>query len=195
MDILRQGGVIAFPTDTVYGVGADAFQPEAVELLYVAKGRPPEKAIPLLLASADDLFLIASKVSEAARWLAARFWPGGLTLVVPRHPRVPEVVSPGPTVAVRVPDHRCPLALIATLGAPLAATSANLSGQPSSTTAEQVLAQLGGRIALILDGGPCPGGVPSTVIDVTVDPPVILRHGAISAEIILDALRNLRREE
>ncbi|MCR4405446.1 MAG: L-threonylcarbamoyladenylate synthase [Anaerolineae bacterium] len=192
LDILRQGGVIAFPTDTVYGVGAHAFQPEAVESLYVVKGRPAEKAIPLLIASADDLFLVAAEVPEAVYRLAARFWPGGLTLVVPRHPCVPEAVSPGPTVAVRVPDHRCPLALIAALGAPLAATSANLSGQPSPATAEQVLVQLGDRIALILDGGPCPGGVPSTVVDVTVDPPVILRHGAISAEVILDALRNLR---
>lgn len=195
LEILRQGGMIAFPTDTVYGVGAHAFQPEAVEQLYTVKGRSAEKAIPLLMASAGDLPLVAAEVPEAARRLAARFWPGGLTLVVPRHPRVPDAVSPGPTVAVRVPDHRCPLALIAALGVPLAATSANLSGQPSPTTAEQVLAQLGGRIALILDGGSCPGGVPSTVVDVTVDPPVILRHGAISADVILEALRNLRQEE
>ncbi len=194
LEILRQGGVIAFPTDTVYGVGAHAFRPEAVERLYVAKGRPTEKAIPLLIASADDLPLVATEVSEVARWLAARFWPGGLTLVVSRHPCVPDAVSPGPTVAVRAPDHHCPLALIAALGAPLAATSANLSGQPSPLTADHVLAQLGGRVALILDGGPCPGGVPSTVIDVTVDPPVVLRHGALSAETIHAALQDLREE-
>lgn len=192
LDVLRHGGVIAFPTDTVYGVGAHAFQPEAVRRLYVAKNRPAEKAIPLLIASVDDLPFVAAEVSETARRLAARFWPGGLTLVVPRHPRVPDVVSSGPTVAVRVPDHPIPLALIAALGAPLAATSANLSGQPSPTTADQVVAQLRGRVVLVLDGGPCPGGVPSTVIDVTVDPPVILRHGAISAEMIHSVLQSHR---
>ena len=195
LDVLRHGGVIAFPTDTVYGVGAHAFQPEAVRRLYVAKNRPAEKAIPLLIASVDDLPFVAAEVSETARRLAARFWPGGLTLVVPRHPRVLTAVSPGPTVAVRMPAHPFVLDLIAALGAPLAATSANISGQPSPTTAAEVVAQLGGRIPLILDGGPCPGGIPSTVVDVTVDPPVVLRHGAISADIILDALRDLKRGE
>jgi tRNA threonylcarbamoyl adenosine modification protein (Sua5/YciO/YrdC/YwlC family)/ribose 5-phosphate isomerase B len=191
LEVLRRGGVVAFPTDTVYGVGAHAFQPEAVQQLYVAKNRPIEKAIPLLIASVDDLSLVAAGVSETARRLAARFWPGGLTLVVSRHPRVPDAVSSDPTVAVRMPDHSVPLALIASLGAPLAATSANLSGQPSPTTADQVADQLRGCVALILDGGPCPGGVSSTVVDVTVDPPVVLRHGAVSAETIQAALQNL----
>ena len=192
LDVLRHGGVIAFPTDTVYGVGAHAFQPEAVRQLYVAKNRPAEKAIPLLIASAADLSLVAAEVPKIAWRLADRFWPGGLTLVVPRHPRVPDAVSSGPTVAVRVPDHSFPLALIAALDAPLAATSANLSGQPSPTTTDQVIAQLRGRVALILDGGPCPGGVPSTVVDVTVDPPVILRHGAISEETIRPTFQSLQ---
>jgi L-threonylcarbamoyladenylate synthase len=192
LEVLCHGGVVAFPTDTVYGVGAHAFRPEAVRQLYVAKNRPAEKAIPLLIASADDLLLVAAEVSEIARRLAVHFWPGGLTLVVPRHPRVPGAVSSGPTVAVRVPDHPVPLALIAALGAPLAATSANLSGQPSPITAGQVDSQLRGRIALVLDGGPCPGGVPSTVVDVTVDPPVILRHEAISTETIRSVLQGLR---
>ncbi len=195
LEVLRSDEVVAFPTDTVYGVGAYAFHSEAVQRLYVAKGRSEEKAIPLLIAKADDLSLVASEVSDIVRWLAARFWPGGLTLVVPRHPRVLTAVSPGPTVAVRMPAHPFVLDLIAALGAPLAATSANISGQPSPTTAAEVVAQLGGRIPLILDGGPCPGGIPSTVVDVTVDPPVVLRHGAISADIILDALRELKRGE
>ncbi|MGA9350143.1 MAG: L-threonylcarbamoyladenylate synthase [Anaerolineae bacterium] len=181
--ILAGGGLVAFPTDTVYGVGAHAFQPDAVERIYAAKIRPRDKAIPILLAQPDDLVLVAEGITETAWLLAERFWPGGLTLVLPKKANVPDVVSAGgPTVAVRVPDHPVPLALIAALGAPLAATSANLSGHPSPVTAQEVQAELGGRIELILDGGQCPGGVPSTVLDVTTDPPAILRAGAIGVQ-------------
>jgi L-threonylcarbamoyladenylate synthase len=124
--------------------------------------------------------------------LADRFWPGGLTLVLPKKANVPDVVSAGgPTIAVRVPDHPAPVSLIAALGTPLAATSANLSGRPSPVTAQQVEAELGGRIELILDGGRCPGGVPSTVLDLTSHPPIILRAGAIGAEQINAALDDL----
>jgi L-threonylcarbamoyladenylate synthase len=187
--ILAEGGLVAFPTDTVYGVGAHAFQPDAVERIYVAKIRPRDKAIPILLAQADDLALVAEGITETAWLLAERFWPGGLTLVLPRKASVPDVVSAGgDTVAVRVPDHPVTLALIAALGAPLAATSANLSGHPSPVTAQQVEAELGGRIELILDGGRCPGGVPSTVLDLTTDPPTVLRAGAINVEEIEAAL-------
>ena len=188
--ILAKGGLVAFPTDTVYGVGAHAFQPDAVERIYVAKIRPRDKAIPILLAQADDLALVAEGITETAWLLAERFWPGGLTLVLPRKANVPDVVSAGgPTVAVRAPDHPVPLALIAALGAPLAATSANLSGRPSPVTAGEVEAELGGRIELILDGGRCPGGVPSTVLDLTTDPPTILRAGAIGVKEIRSAWR------
>jgi L-threonylcarbamoyladenylate synthase len=188
--ILAEGGLVAFPTDTVYGVGAHVFQPDAVERIYVAKVRPRDKAIPILLAQADDLPLVAEGITETAWLLAERFWPGGLTLVLPRKANVPDVVSAGgPTVAVRVPDHSVVLALIAALGAPLAATSANLSGRPSPVTAQEVEAELGGRIELILDGGKCPGGVPSTVLDLTADPPAILRAGAIGVEEIRSAWR------
>jgi L-threonylcarbamoyladenylate synthase len=181
--ILADGGLVAFPTDTVYGVGAHAFQPDAVERIYTVKIRPRDKAIPILLARADDLPLVAERVPEGAWLLAERFWPGGLTLVLPKKAGVPDVVSAGgPTVAVRVPDHPVSLALMAALGAPLAATSANLSGHPSPVTAVEVQAELGGRIELILDGGRCPGGVPSTVLDLTTDPPTILRAGAIAVE-------------
>jgi L-threonylcarbamoyladenylate synthase len=181
--ILAEGGLVAFPTDTVYGVGAHAFQPDAVERIYTAKIRSRDKAIPILLAQADDLVLVAEGITETAWLLAERFWPGGLTLVLPKKANVPDVVSAGgPTVAVRVPDHPVPLALIAALGAPLAATSANLSGHPSPVTAQEVQAELGGRIELILNGGRCPGGIPSTVLDVTTDPPAILRTGAISVQ-------------
>jgi len=193
--ILAEGGLVAFPTDTVYGVGAHALQPDAVERIYTAKIRPRDKAIPILLAKPDDLVLVAEGITETAWLLAERFWPGGLTLVLPRKANVPDVVSAGgPTVAVRVPDHPVPLALIAALGAPLAATSANLSGHPSPVTAQEVKAELGGRIELILDGGQCPGGIPSTVLDLSADPPTVLRAGAINVEEIKAALAEQRIE-
>ena len=186
VEVLHGGGIVAFPTDTVYGVGAHGMQPRAVAKLYLAKQRPPDKAIPLLLPDLEALPEVIAAVPEAARRLAARYWPGALTMVLRRAPDVPDVVTAGgETVAVRVPDHALTLALLRALDAPLAATSANLSGEPAPDTAEGVLAQLEGRIDLILDGGRCPGGVASTVVDLTVDPPALLREG----EIGLDALR------
>jgi L-threonylcarbamoyladenylate synthase len=183
VEVLRDGGVVAFATDTVYGVGAHAFLPEAVERLYVAKCRPRDKAIPLLLSGVDDLRQVATQVPKEGYALAERFWPGALTLVLRRTACVPPIVtSGGETVAVRVPDHPLPQRLIVALGAPLAATSANLSGRPAPATAEGVLAQLDGRIDLILDGGTCPGGVASTVLDLTTMPSEILRQGGISAD-------------
>jgi L-threonylcarbamoyladenylate synthase len=182
VQVLRDGGIVAFPTDTVYGVGAHAFCPAAVERLYVAKVRPPGKAIPLLLWSVDALPLVARSVPDLVYALAARFWPGALTLVLFRTAQVPDAVTAGgDTVAVRVPDHAVAQALLATLGAPLAATSANLSGYPPPVSAGDVLAQLEGRIDLLLDGGLCPGGVASTVLDLTCAPPRILRAGGIPA--------------
>lgn len=183
VEVLRSGGVVAFATDTVYGVGAHAFLPGAVERLYVAKRRPRDKAIPLLLSGIDDLIQVAAHIPEEGLALAERFWPGALTLVLGKTKQVPpEVTAGGATVAVRVPDHWLPQRLIDALGVPLAATSANLSGQPAPATAEGVLAQLDGRIDLVLDGGTCPEGVASTVLDLTVSPPRILRQGGISAD-------------
>ncbi|TEU14057.1 MAG: threonylcarbamoyl-AMP synthase [Anaerolineales bacterium] len=186
--ILSAGGLVAFPTDTVYGVGAHAFQPQAVEKIYAAKIRPRDKAIPLLLATPDDLSLVAESIPPVVHLLAERFWPGGLTLVLRKQAIVSAAVSPGPTVAVRVPDHPVTQALIVALGAPLAGTSANLAGNPSPVTAQEVVGELAGRIELVLDGGPCPGGIPSTVLDLTTDPPMILRPGAIAEEDIRDIL-------
>jgi L-threonylcarbamoyladenylate synthase len=184
--------LVAFPTDTVYGVGSHAFQPEAVAALYVAKQRPTNKAIPILIARVDDLACVTRLVPDVAWHLAARFWPGGLTLVLPRAQDVPSAVTAGgDSVAVRCPDHPVPLALINAVGAPLAATSANLSGQPSPTTARQVLEQLAGRVPLIIDGGECPGGIPSTVLDLSLGPPRLLRSGAISAGELCDLLPDL----
>lgn len=179
--LLRAGKVIAFPTDTVYGVGASGFDERAIEQLYRVKDRPRHKAIPYLLARASDLVLVAREIPDAAEVLARRFWPGGLTLVVPAAARVPRVlISEGETVAVRVPNHPLTRSLIDSIRAPLAATSANISGARDPSTARDVALQLSGRIALILDGGPTRGNVPSTVVDVTVTPPIVRRIGVIS---------------
>jgi L-threonylcarbamoyladenylate synthase len=187
VEILRQGGLVAFPTDTVYGLGARAFDAAAVEAIYTAKGRSSEKAIPILLGDPDDLLKVVSELAPLAQALASHFWPGPLTLVVPKHPCLPAAVSSTPTVGVRVPDHPVARALLRAAG-PLAVTSANLSGQASPTTAEAVRAQLGGRIALILDGGRTPGGVPSTVVNCLGADPVILRAGPISLHQIQEVI-------
>ena len=176
--VLNKGGLVAFPTDTVYGVGALAFDGMAVGSIYVAKDRPVEKAIPVLIGETADLAKVTLEVPGAAVRLAARFWPGPLTLVVPKHPDLPETVSTSPTVGVRVTDHNVARALLSAAG-PMAVTSANLSGQPSPSTAQEVFAQLGERIALIIDGGKTPGGVPSTVVDCSGPEPLILRAGPI----------------
>ena len=179
--LLTAGGLVVFPTDTVYGVGAHAFDRGAIERLYAAKKRPRDKAIPVLLASAADLSLVARGVPPLAHHLADTFWPGALTIVLPRHPALPAALTGGSdSVAIRVPNHPTVRALIEALAAPLAGTSANLSGQPSPITAEEAAVQLGGRVELILDGGPCAGGVPSTVLDLTCDPPCVLRAGPVT---------------
>lgn len=179
--ILRSGGLVAFPTDTVYGVGALAFDGVAVERIYVAKDRPLEKAIPVLIADLADLAKVTLDVPEAAARLAARFWPGPLTLVVRKRPDLPVTVSAMPTVGVRVPDHPVARVLLRAAG-PMAVTSANLSSQPSPSTAQEVYRQLCGRIALIIDGGETPGGIPSTVVDFTGIEPRMLREGPISKD-------------
>ncbi|MBI1802594.1 MAG: threonylcarbamoyl-AMP synthase [Chloroflexi bacterium] len=182
---LRRGGLIAFPTDTVYGIGAHALLGEAVEKIYAVKNRPNERAIPLLLASADDVPSVAREVSPAARALMARFWPGALTLVLKKQPHIPAAVSATDSVAVRVPDHALVRRLIRALGAPLAATSANRSGQPELLDAPAIAEVLGEWLDIILDGGRCGGGAPSTVVDATVEPMRVLRAGAISPDALL----------
>ena len=187
--LLRAGELAAFPTDTVYGVGALVWDAAAVHKLYLAKLRPADKAIPVLLADPADLPLVARDLPPAASRLAAAFWPGPLTLVIPKAPGIPDEVTAGnDTLAVRVPDHDLARALIRAVGAPLAATSANLSGQPSPVTAGDVETQLAGRVAIILDGGPCPGGVPSTIVDLTGPEPRLLRPGPISLDEIIALL-------
>ena len=190
LTVLREGGVVAFPTDTVYGVGADPLREKAVAALFQAKGRPAEKAIPLLLSEASQMEAVAREVPAAAEILARRFWPGPLSLVLRAREEVPPLVrAGGDTVALRMPAHPVALRLIAAFGRPLAVTSANLSGHPSPATAEEVLAQLQGRIPLLVDGGRCPGGEPSTVLDLTVDPPRVLRPGPVTWDEVQSCLR------
>ena len=179
LEILNQGGLVAFPTDTVYGVGALAFNAPAVESIYAAKDRPVEKAIPILIGGPEDLDKVTTDIPPIAAKLAARFWPGPLTLVVPKHPDLPDVVSTAPTVGVRVPDHPLARALLRAAG-PMAVTSANISGEASPRTAGEVSRQLSGRIPLILDGGETPGGIPSTVVNCLGTEPVILREGPVT---------------
>lgn len=187
LELVRQGQAVAFPTDTVYGLGAALDQPAAIDELFTIKGRDATKAIAVLLAGPQDLNQVAQQLSPAAARLAACFWPGPLTLIVPQRRGLPENLSPLPTVGVRMPDHPVALRLL-TLTGPLAVTSANLSGAPSTVTASEVLAQLDGCIELILDGGRTPGGLPSTVVDCTGSAPKLLRAGPLSWKQILAAL-------
>ena len=173
------GGLIAFPTDTVYGLGADAFNSTAVERIYEIKNRPKHQQFPLLIADIERLTALAGPIPEIAWFLARRFWPGGLTLVLSKKDSLPAYIASGPTIAIRVPNHLVCRALIQRLGNPIIGTSANTSGQPAALTAEEVRQQLGGKIDLIINGGKCPGGKESTIVDVTHEAPVILRQGII----------------
>jgi L-threonylcarbamoyladenylate synthase len=186
---LTAGGLVAMPTDTVYGVGVALYAHDGLTRLFAAKDRPLDKAIVLLVADIDQAASVGV-LSTAARILAERFWPGGLTLVLPQRPDagLPAALTGGAaTIGVRIPDHDCPRALASVLG-PLPVTSANLSGQPDTRDAAAVMAQLGARIDLVLDGGATRGGTPSTVVDCSGDIPRILRAGAVSAQDIEAAL-------
>ncbi|MGE5642349.1 MAG: L-threonylcarbamoyladenylate synthase [Byssovorax cruenta] len=187
LEILQSGGLVAFPTDTVYGVGALAFDQRAIESIYAAKDRPVEKAIPVLIGDKDDLAKVADDVPLVALRLIDRFWPGPLTVLVPKKATLPEAISATSTVGVRVPDHEVARGLLRLAG-PMAVTSANISGQASPITARQVLAQLGGRIAMIIDGGETPGGIPSTLVDCIGTEIQILREGSISKDELLSAV-------
>lgn len=193
-EVIRRGGLVAFPTETVYGLGANAFDANAVRLIFDVKGRPPDNPLIVHVASPAQLSQITSApIPTRVRGLAARFWPGPLTLVIPRSPNVPEVVAAGlDTVAVRMPDNGIALALIEETGVPVAAPSANLSGRPSPTRAEHVLDDFAGLVELVLDGGPCDIGIESTVLDVSGDPPVVLRPGGVSLEELRTVLPDIK---
>jgi len=179
VEVLKSGGLVAFPTDTVYGLAAFPWDADTIASLYEAKKRPVDRPIPLLLSDAGQLCRVAELPTRFEK-LTTRFWPGGLTLVLPKTRAVLKEISSGPTVAVRVPNLPMARDLIRAAGGVLAVTSANISGYPSPVVAEDVEKQLGGRIELILDGGTCRGGIPSTLLDCTVSPPTLLRHGPIA---------------
>jgi L-threonylcarbamoyladenylate synthase len=187
-ELITSGRMIAFPTDTVYGIGTSAFNSPAVEQIYRVKNRSQLKAIPILIGEFRDLQQITPPLSPLAESLVDKFWPGPLTLVLPLLPALPTVLSPTPTIGVRLPDHQLVRKLLRRTG-PLAATSANISGQPPATTAEEVLDQLAGKINLILDGGKSPAGISSTVLDCTRETPILIREGSLPWRTIADYLK------
>lgn len=187
--LLRAGELVAFPTETVYGLGADASNRQAVAKIFAAKGRPPDHPLIVHLAEAASLDAWAREVPEAARLLAAAFWPGPLTLILKRSIKAPDAVTGGQdTVGLRVPNHPLALALLAEFGGGIAAPSANRFGRISPTTAAHVRAELGAAVSLVLDGGPCAVGIESTIVDLSRGAPVVLRPGAITAADIAGVL-------
>jgi L-threonylcarbamoyladenylate synthase len=194
VEVLRAGGLVAFPTETVYGLGADALNQRAVQNIFKAKGRPSDNPLIIHVASLEIAWHFASEISEIGLQLAKRFWPGPLTLVVERNAVVPDIVTAGsPTVALRIPNHPVALELLKQFGGGIVGPSANISGCPSPTSAEHVYNDLQGKIEMILDAGPTSIGLESTVIDVTVNPPIILRFGGLSREVIEKEIGATRR--
>jgi L-threonylcarbamoyladenylate synthase len=181
--VLKKGGIIAFPTDTVYGLGAPANNPAGVRRIFEVKQRPLTQPLPLLLGNIGQADEAAIHIPDTARRLMNVFWPGALTIVLKKAAWIPSIITAGSdTIAVRVPDYALTLALIKSVGMPLVGTSANLSGRPSSKTALEVKTQLGDLVDYILDGGTSPLGKESTIVDSTVEPPRIIREGAISRQ-------------
>lgn len=180
---IKKGGTVAFPTETVYGLGADALNPDAVRKIFKAKGRPLDNPLIVHIADQEQLGMVAMEVPDCAHVLMDAFWPGPLTLIFKRKDIVPDVTTCGlDTVAVRMPDNPIALGLIKEAGTPIAAPSANISGRPSPTTAEHVIADLSGRIDVVIDGGAVRVGVESTVVDMTPEIPVLLRPGRVSID-------------
>lgn len=187
--LLRSGGLVGFPTETVYGLGANALDGDACRRIFAAKGRPQDNPLIVHVSSLNEVEYLTSALPAQAKRCMAAFWPGPLTLVLPRSEQVPDVVTAGlNTVAIRMPDHPVALALIQAAGVPVAAPSANLSGRPSPTRGEHVLEDLEGRIEAVLDAGPCRVGIESTVLDLTEASPVILRPGGITREELEEVL-------
>jgi len=184
--LLKEGEIIAFPTDTVYGLASDAFHAPGIIKLFEAKGRDSNKAISILIGSKEQVKMITTHMTKMAKKLTDKFWPGGLTVIVSRKENIPELISTTKNIGIRMPDHPIALELLRAFG-PLATTSANLSGGSNPQSAIDVFDQLNGRIPLILNGGVCPGGIPSTVVDCTGEKPVVLRVGAIPEKDILAA--------
>ena len=188
--LIAEGELVAFPTETVYGLGGDALDPDASRKIYAAKGRPSDNPLIVHIAEFDDMKRVAREVPEQARKLADAFWPGPLTMIVWKSDAVPEATTGGmQTVAVRMPNHPVALELIRRSGCLIAAPSANTSGRPSPTEAQHVAEDLSGKIAMILDGGPVGIGIESTIIDLTEEKPMILRPGYITPETLSEVLQ------
>ena len=187
--ILREGGLVAFPTETVYGLGANALDEEAARKIYEAKGRPSDNPLIAHVSAMEEVYPLVSQVSEKAKKLMDAFWPGPMTLIFPKSDLVPYGTTGGlDTVAVRMPSDPVANRLIALAGVPVVAPSANTSGRPSPTTAQHVLQDMDGRIDMIIDGGPVGIGVESTIVDVSVETPTVLRPGAITMEMLEEVL-------
>jgi len=194
--LIRAGELVGMPTETVYGLGANALCETAVRKIFAAKGRPADNPLIVHVSCKEEIPPLVKAIPEAARALMDAFWPGPMTLILPKADCIPDVVSAGlSTVGIRLPSSEAARALIAAAGVPIAAPSANRSGKPSPTTAQHVLADMDGRIPLILDGGPCSVGVESSVIDATGEIPVILRPGGITPEMVRDVLGGVRVDE
>lgn len=188
-EILKKGGVVAFPTETVYGLGANALDPQAVAKIFAAKGRPSDNPLIVHVAHIKDVEALAGPIPEQAWSLMEAFWPGPLTLILPKKEAVPPAVTAGlDTVAIRIPAHPVALALLKAVRLPVAAPSANLSGRPSPTTAEHVLKDLAGKIEAVVDGGRATVGLESTVLDLTAPTPTVLRPGGITLEQLQEVL-------
>lgn len=192
-NIIREGGLVAFPTETVYGLGANGLDEAAVRKIFQAKGRPADNPLILHIADREQLVSLVREVPDWLEPLLDRFWPGPLTVVLPRATQVPDLVTAGlDSVAVRLPSLEAARELIRAAGVPIAAPSANLSGRPSPTTAAAVMADMDGRIELVLDGGPCDVGLESTVLDCTAAVPTILRPGGVTLEMLSECLAEVR---
>ena len=191
-EILRTGGLVAFPTETVYGLAANALDGEAVKSIFEAKGRPADNPLIVHVCPGFDLSRIVRKIPESAQKLMDAFWPGPMTLIMPKNKAISDHVTGGlDTVAVRMPVDKSAMALLTRTGLPIVAPSANTSGRPSPTTADHVYEDLKGKIPLILDGGACQYGLESTIVDLTVDPPMVLRPGAITMEMLRKVLPDI----
>ncbi|MCH7737405.1 MAG: threonylcarbamoyl-AMP synthase [Chloroflexi bacterium] len=186
--VLKNGGVVAIPTDTLFGLAADVFNPAALDRIFAVKGRPEDLALPVLVSGWQQVEKVAENIPSEAAILADRFWPGALTLVVRKAPVLPDrLTAGGPTVAVRMPDHPAPIQLIDGLGGPITGTSANLSGGADLLTLAELTAEIGAEVDYIVTDGPEPKGTASTVVDITSGQPKLLREGAISFQLVLQA--------
>ena len=188
VDCINSGGIIAIPTDTVYGVGADPFNVDAVQKLYTIKGRPEDKPIPLVLGTVEDVEQVAQNLSGYFYHLTEKYWPGGLTIVVEAKNLLPQLTAGGTTVGLRIPNQPVLLKILQKFGGPLAITSANISGQPAATSPDEFGEELTSKIGYIVDDGETPGPIPSTVYDISVSPPQVHREGVIPTETLAKEL-------